>query len=64
MSPVCVSFLATNEDKPTHDVLLLVDEAPFFGCVIDSDSLSLLHEVTVVLILVIEICLQIFETVY
>lgn len=49
----CVSFLAKNEDKPTHDVVL-VDEAPFFGCVIDCSSLSLLHEVPVVLILVMK----------
>jgi hypothetical protein len=41
MSAVSVSFLAKNEDKPTHDVVL-VDEAPFFGCVIDCSSLSLL----------------------
>lgn len=54
MSAVSVSLLATNEDKPTHDVVLLVDESPFFGSVIDCSSLSLLHEVPVVLILVIK----------
>jgi hypothetical protein len=47
-------LLATNEDKPTHDVVLLVDEAPFFSSVIDCSSLSLLHEVPVVLILVMK----------
>ena len=47
-------FLSTNEDKPTHDVVLLVDEAPLIGCVIDCNSLSLLHEVLVVLVLVMK----------
>ena len=51
MFPVCVSFLATTEDKPTHDVVLLADEAPLFVCVIDCNSLSQLHEVTVVLVM-------------
>jgi hypothetical protein len=41
----------TNEDNPTHDVVLQVDEAPFIGCVIDCKAFSLLHEVPVVLVL-------------
>jgi thymidine kinase len=36
----CVSFLATNEDKPTHDVVL-VDEAPFFGRRSNNDTQSI-----------------------
>ena len=50
----CDFFLATHEDRPTHYLVLLVDTAPFFGCVIDCSALSLLHEVPVVLILVMK----------
>jgi hypothetical protein len=52
-------FLATNEDMPTRDVVLLVDAALFFAGVINCESLSLLHEVPV-LILVLVICLRMF----
>jgi hypothetical protein len=50
-------FLATNEDKPTRHVVLLVDAALFFAGVINCEALSLLHEVPV---LVLVICLRIF----